>query len=211
MIEVCNARGVRAEERLVRQAAMATVPKVRDLALTPYGALKSYLDGRCGVKEFTSMDRIDSEVLLTERFQLLDVLTHLSTSDLGTGLELDGGELRPTSFREPHKAFCSSAALVFLNACSAAADVPGIFGDQCYPERLLEDGVGAVVASTLPVNVKVAVAMAHHFYEALVAGSGLGAALLDARVQTIADEQTGHAPAPAASPRSATAHLGIQR
>jgi len=187
-IDSCVGRGVNAEERLVRQAALATADRVRRKAPAGYQSLQTSLRERCAIENFDSLNRLDADVLQTDSYQLLDVVAHLAD---GTGLALKDGLLRVTSFREPQSAFCSGAALVFLNACSSSGRLSGPFNPHSYPGRLLEKGVGALVASTLPVNVKVAVSLARHFYEGLGAGKSLGRALLEARLSTIADDTTG--------------------
>lgn len=197
--DACNGPGIRPDRRAVSTSAMATIPKVSKIAGSGYGSLKQYLEGLCEVEPFDSMEAIDRDVLRTDRFQVLDVVTHLASSANGTGLELKDGLLRVSSFGEPQNVFCSGAALVFLNACSAGGGVTGPFGVHTYPPQLLRGGVGAVVGSTLPVNVKVAVSIARHLYEGLASGSGLGQALLDARLKTIKDDTT--------SPRLGTRQL----
>ena len=89
--------------------------------------LKEYLEGLCEVEPFDSMKAIDRDVLRTDRFQVLDVVAHLANSANGTGLALEDGLLRVSSFGEPQKVFCSGAALLFLNACSAGGGVTGPF------------------------------------------------------------------------------------
>lgn len=187
-IDATVGRGVSAEERLVRHAALATADRVRERAPEGYELLKASLREHCAIEDFDSLDRLDTDVLRTTSFQLLDVVAHLAD---GSGLELKDGQLRVTSFREPQSAFCAGAALVFLNACSASGTLTGPFNPQSYPERLLGKGVGALIASTIPVNVKVAVSLARHVYEGLSSGAALGRALLNARVKTIEDETTG--------------------
>ncbi len=187
-IDATVGRGVSAEERLVRHAALAIEERVRDRAPEGYELLKSSLREHCAIEDFDSVDRLDTDVLQTTSYQLLDVVAHLAG---GSGLALKDGELRVTSFREPQSAFCAGAALVFLNACSASGSLTGLFHPESYPERLLGKGVGALIASTIPVNVKVGVSLARHVYEGLSSGVPLGRALLDARVKTIADETTG--------------------
>ena len=187
-IDATVGRGVSAEERLVRHAALATAEPVRERAPEGYELLKSSLREHCAIEDFDSLDRLDTDVLRTTSYQLLDVVAHLAAD---SGLELKDGLLRVTSFRKPQGAFCSGAALVFLNACSVSGSLSGPFNPQSYPERLLGKGVGALIASTIPVNVKVAVSLARHFYEGLGSGTALGRALLDARVKTIEDETTG--------------------
>ena len=187
-IDATVGRGVSAEERVVRHAALAIADRVRERASEGYELLKSSLREHCAIEDFDSLDRLDTDVLRTTSYQLLDVVAHLAD---GSGLELKDGQLRVTSFREPQGAFCAGAALVFLNACSASGSLSGPFNPQSYPERLLGKGVGALIASTIPVNVKVAVSLARHVYEGLSSGTALGRALLDARVKTIEDETTG--------------------
>jgi hypothetical protein len=187
-IDATVGRGVNAEERLVRHAALATADRVREGAPKGYESLQSSLSEHCAIKDFYSLNRLDTDVLRTTSYQLLDVVAHLAD---GSGLALKDGQLRVTSFREPQRAFCAGAALVFLNACSTSGSLSGPFNPQSYPERLLGKGVGALIASTIPVNVKVAVNLARYVYEALSSGTALGRALLDARVKTIEDETTG--------------------
>jgi hypothetical protein len=195
----CNGPGIYPDRRAVSTSAMATTPRVSKVAGNGYGLLKEYLEGLCQVEPFDSMKAIDRDVLRTDRFQVLDVVAHLASSANGTGLELVDALLRVSSFGEPQKVFCSGAALVFLNACSAGGGVTGPFGVHTYPPQLLRGGVGAVVGSTLPVNVKVGVSIARHLYEGLASGSGLGQALLNARLETIKDDTT--------SPRLGTRQL----
>lgn len=190
-IDECVGTAIHPDQRSVSRAAVATIPRVREVAEPGYSSLEDRLRELCEVEPFEAMGLVEQEVLRTDRFQILDVVSHLQTSAVGEGLELTGGLLRVASFRKPQSVFCSNAALVFLNACSSGGGVPGPFGIHTYAKPLLKFGVGAVVASTLPVNVKVAVSMSRHIYEGLASGSGLGQALLDARLATIEDEGTG--------------------
>ncbi len=98
---------------------------------------------------------------------------------------IEGEEFRDTSLPQ-NRALCG--ALVVLNACFASAPAPSLSGHGPWVDALLgQAGAAAVVAPFIPIDVKLADALAERLFEGLAAGETLARALHHAR-QALGEE-----------------------
>jgi CHAT domain-containing protein len=174
---------------------MVASTEARSAAQPQYDKLLLVVESYCTVdKNFSTASAVERSVLTKRTFQLLDLVTHHSVNGggMGSGLQMaDNDWLRPTAFARSRCQFGEKAALVVLNACSSAAVVDGPFATSTYTGRLIEAGVGGVVASTLPVSAVAAAAFTKHLYKELAEGKTMPEALQSARQHTLKDKGAG--------------------
>ena len=93
-------------------------------------------------------------------------------------LLLDGGELHTTDILPgaPGTAGPLEAALVFLNACEAGIEQPGLWAHDGWASAFLREGVGALIAPSWTVSDRGASCFAQTFYRHAAAGISLGEA-----------------------------------
>jgi hypothetical protein len=93
-------------------------------------------------------------------------------------LLLDGGELHATDIRPgtPGTAGPLEAALVFLNACEAGIEQPGLWAHGGWASTFLREGVGALIAPSWTVSDRGASCFAETFYRHAATGVSLGEA-----------------------------------
>lgn len=93
-------------------------------------------------------------------------------------LLLDGGELHATDLRPgtPGTAGPLTAALIFLNACEAGIEQPGLWAHGGWASTFLREGVGALIAPSWTVSDRGASCFAETFYRHAATGVALGEA-----------------------------------
>jgi hypothetical protein len=140
------------------------------------------------------LKRLDSPTLDNLRRYLRDfephVLHFVGHGDFDTGLkegvvlfqDADGrGQLVSAEMLATLVGNCPSLQLVTLNSCDGArTEATDVFAGTA--QRLVQQGVPAVVAMQFPVTDKAAIVFANEFYGALSGGYSVDAALGEARV-----------------------------
>lgn len=98
-------------------------------------------------------------------------------------LQLEGGELHATDIvlTAPGVAGPLDGALVFLNACEAGIEQPGVWAHDGWISKFLLSGVGAVVAPSWIISDRGASGFAESFYHGAATGVTLGEAARRAR------------------------------
>ena len=96
----------------------------------------------------------------------------------GESLLLDGGELHATDILlgTPGTAGPLEATLVFLNACEAGIEQPGLWAHGGWASTFLREGAGALIAPSWTVSDRGASCFAETFYRHAATGLPLGEA-----------------------------------
>lgn len=98
-------------------------------------------------------------------------------------IALDDGDLQPVHISGARATFGKDHPIIFLNACASGRTSPSLTGVGGWVPQFLGAGASAFVGSTWNIDNLSASPFARCFYENLLGGMTIGAALHDARIK----------------------------
>lgn len=174
-----------AKEQVGGASAVMVAPTNSGLSVGKERAVLAEVTGQMPV-ELSSLSDVQQCLRGQPSAQLLHFACHgQSSADsvITETLILEGGELHATDvpLASPGQEGTLEGALVFLNACQSGIEQLGLLRHSGWASKLLEAGVGAVVAPSWTVTDSGAMGFAEHFYRGAKAGMSLAEAARQAR------------------------------
>ncbi len=176
-----------ARERVGGKAAVLVASTSSGLALEPERQILQEITGQPPI-ELRALPAVQKCLLGDPACRIFHFAGHGGSEagkSFAESLQLDGGYLHATDIRlsEPGVAGPLDAGMVFLNACEAGIEQPGLWAHGGWASQFLRAGVGALIAPSWTISDRGAGAFAESFYRHAAAGCTLGEAARRARCE----------------------------